>query len=196
MLQLLHTCSCWFSAQTAWNGSSLQQSDTGTSRANPSVSLGRNFSLLSHPWSQSCFLSPLVLSWLLFLRDQIQARMFLQWPRLHQSSPNTFLLHGMNFCLRLSGLLTLTVRTAGFSNSFCHRFLHDTGKPATPLCLSFSFCDGAPNSSPTVLIVKIITFTSPSECYRKAQEKEMYVGTCTIQAAPPSRPQLCGNHCL
>lgn len=71
ILQLLYICSCWFSAWTAWNGSDLLQSDTdGTSRANPSVRQGRNFPLLPHPWSQSCFLSFLVLSWLLFQRDQ------------------------------------------------------------------------------------------------------------------------------
>lgn len=37
--------------------------------------------------------------------------------------PDTFLVHGMNFWLRL-----WTVRTAGFSNSFYHWFLHDSGK--------------------------------------------------------------------
>lgn len=107
-------------------------------------------------------------------------------------SPDTFPLHGMNFWLKL-----WTVRTAGFSNSFCHWFLHEpVRKLDTPLCLSFSFYDGATNSPPTVVFVKITTFTSPPECYWKAQEKEIDVDTCTIQAAPPSRPQLCGNHCL
>lgn len=61
------------------------------------------------------------------------------------------------------------------------------GKSDTSLCLSFSFYDGATNSPPTVVIVKIITFTSQPEGYWKAQEKEMYVDICTIQAAPPSR---------